>query len=147
MLLLDFGITLDGYNSDITRTFVMGQATEEIKKIYELVKQANAAGRAAARPGATGQDVDRAARQVIADAGYGQYFTHRTGHGLGLEGHESPYMVEGNHVPLEAGNTFTIEPGIYVPGLGGVRIEDDMVITENGAESLTTYDRELRIIG
>ncbi len=146
VLLLDFGVTLDGYNSDITRTFVMGETSAEIKKIYELVKQANAAGRAAAKPGATGQDVDRAARKVIVDAGYGQYFTHRTGHGLGLEGHEPPYMVEGNAVPLEAGNTFTIEPGIYVPGLGGVRIEDDMVITADGAESLTTYDRELRII-
>ncbi|HTP08275.1 MAG TPA: Xaa-Pro peptidase family protein [Anaerolineae bacterium] len=146
VLLLDFGITLDGYNSDITRTFVVGHAPEEIKKIYELVKQANAAGRAAARPGATGQDVDHAARKVITEAGYGQYFTHRTGHGLGLEGHEPPYMVEGNATPLEVGNTLTIEPGIYVPGLGGVRIEDDMVITENGAESLTTYDRELKII-
>jgi len=147
VLLLDFGITLGGYNSDITRTFVMGEASAEIKKIYELVKQANAAGRAAAKPGATGQDVDRAARKVIAEAGYGQYFTHRTGHGLGLEGHEPPYIVEGNAVPLAVGHTFTIEPGIYVPGLGGVRIEDDMIITENGAESLTTYDRELRMIG
>jgi Xaa-Pro dipeptidase len=147
LLLLDFGVTVDGYNSDITRTFAVGQASAEVKKIYELVKQANAAGRAAARPGASGQDVDRAARKVIADAGYGQYFTHRTGHGLGLEGHEPPYMVEGNAVPLEAGNTFTIEPGIYVPGLGGVRIEDDMVVTEDGAESLTRYDRELRVIG
>jgi Xaa-Pro dipeptidase len=147
VLLLDFGVTLDGYHSDITRTFVVGDASAEIKKIYELVKQANAAGRAAARPGASGQDVDRATRQVIAEAGYGQYFTHRTGHGLGLEGHEPPYIVEGNAVPLVVGNTFTIEPGIYVPGLGGVRIEDDLVITENGAESLTTYDRELRAIG
>jgi Xaa-Pro dipeptidase len=147
VLLLDFGVTVDGYSSDITRTFVVGPAREEIQKIYELVKQANAAGRAAAKPGVSGQDVDRAARKVIEDAGYGQYFTHRTGHGLGLEGHEPPYIVEGNAVPLEAGNTFTIEPGIYVPGLGGVRIEDDVLVTENGAESLTTYDRELRIIG
>ena len=146
-LLLDFGVAAAGYNSDITRTFVVGQATEEIRKIYELVKQANLAGRAAAGPGVTGQEIDRAARKVIADAGYGQYFTHRTGHGLGLEGHEPPYMVEGNTVPLNVGNTFTIEPGIYVPGLGGVRIEDDVLITENGAESLTTYDRELRVIG
>ena len=146
-LLLDFGVTVAGYNSDITRTFVMGQTAAELKKIYELVKQANLAGRAAARPGVSGQDVDRAARKVIADGGYGPYFTHRTGHGLGLEGHEPPYMVEGNTVPLEAGNTFTIEPGIYVPELGGVRIEDDVLITENGAESLTTADRELRVIG
>jgi Xaa-Pro dipeptidase len=102
LLLLDFGVAVGGYNSDITRTFVMGQPGEEITKMYELVKQANAADRAAAGPGATGQDVDRAARKVIADAGYGSYFTHRTGHGLGLEGHEPPYMVEGNTVPLEA---------------------------------------------
>jgi Xaa-Pro dipeptidase len=147
VLLLDFGVTFEGYLSDITRTFVVGEASAKIKKIYELVKQANAAGRAAARPGATGQDVDRATRKVIADAGYGHYFTHRTGHGLGLEGHEPPYVVEGNAVPLAIGNTFTIEPGIYVPELGGVRIEDDMAITENGAESLTSYNRELRIIG
>jgi Xaa-Pro dipeptidase len=147
VLLLDFGITVDGYVSDITRTLVLGSASEEIKTIYELVKRANAVGRAAARPGATGQDIDRATRRVIAEAGYGQYFTHRTGHGLGLEGHEPPYIVEGNAVPLAVGNTFTIEPGIYVPGLGGVRIEDDLVITESGAESLTTYDRELKIIG
>ena len=147
LLLLDFGVTLDGYNSDITRTFALGEPAAEIRRIYERVKQANAAGRAAARPGASGQDVDRAARQVIAEAGYGQYFTHRTGHGLGLEGHEPPYMVEGNTAPLEVGNTFTIEPGIYIPGLGGVRIEDDVLITPDGAESLTTYDRELRIIG
>ncbi len=146
VLLLDFGVAIDGYNSDITRTFVLGQAGEEIKTIYELVKRANAAGRAAAKPGATGQEVDRATRQVIVAGGYGQYFTHRTGHGLGLEGHEPPYIVEGNTVPLEAGNTFTIEPGIYVPGLGGVRIEDDVLVTENGSESLTTYDRELRIL-
>jgi Xaa-Pro dipeptidase len=146
LLLLDFGITIDGYASDITRTFVVGHVSEEIKKIYELVKQANAAGRAASRPGVSGQEVDRAARKVIVDGGYGQYFTHRTGHGLGLEGHEPPYMVEGNAVPLEVGNTFTIEPGIYVPGLGGVRIEDDVVIVAGGAESMTAYDRELRII-
>ncbi len=147
VLLFDFGVTADGYTSDITRTFVVGSASDEIRRIYELVKQANAAGRETARPGVSGQDVDRAARHVIVAGGYGQYFTHRTGHGLGLEGHEPPYMVEGNTVPLAVGNTFTIEPGIYVPGLGGVRIEDDMVVTADGAESLTTYDRELKIIG
>ena len=148
MLLLDFGITIGGYNSDITRTFAVGQLPgAEFQKIYETVKQANVAARAVARPGVSGQDVDRAARKVIVQAGYGEYFTHRTGHGLGLEGHEPPYMVEGNAVPLKAGNTFTIEPGIYIPGLGGVRIEDDMLITANGAENLTTYDRELKVIG
>ena len=147
ILLLDFGVTHNGYCSDITRTFTVGQPAAEIKAIYEAVKQANAAGRSAAQPGATGEDVDRAARKVITDAGYGQYFTHRTGHGLGLEGHEPPYMVEGNTTPLAAGNTFTVEPGIYVPGVGGVRIEDDMLITSDGAESLTQFDRELRVIG
>jgi Xaa-Pro dipeptidase len=147
ILLLDFGVTHNGYCSDITRTFVVGQPSAEIRTIYEVVKQANAAGRNAARPGATGEDVDRAARKVITAAGYGQYFTHRTGHGLGLEGHEPPYMVEGNTAPLAVGNTFTVEPGIYVPELGGVRIEDDMLITIGGAESLTRFDRELRGIG
>ena len=146
-LLMDFGITLEGYNSDITRTFTVGQPSAEFKRIYELVKQANAAGRAAAKPGVTGQDIDRATRRVIEAAGYGQYFTHRTGHGLGLQGHEPPYIVEGNDVPLVPGNTFTVEPGIYLPGIGGVRIEDDVLITADGAESLTTYDRELTVIG
>lgn len=146
ILLLDFGVTVDGYASDITRTYVVGEASAEIKKIYDLVKRANEAGRAAGRPGASGQDVDRAARSVIEAGGYGKYFTHRTGHGLGLEGHEPPYMVEGNTVPLEAGNTYTIEPGIYVPGLGGVRIEDDMLMMPNGSESLTTFSRELMMI-
>jgi Xaa-Pro dipeptidase len=146
ILLLDFGITIDGYASDITRTYIIGEASDEIKKIYDLVKRANEAGRLAGKPGATGQAVDRATRKVIDDGGYGKYFTHRTGHGLGLEGHEPPYMVEGNAAPLEMGNTYTVEPGIYIPGLGGVRIEDDMLITPNGSESLTTFDRELRVI-
>jgi Xaa-Pro dipeptidase len=146
-LLMDFGIVVDGYMSDITRTFTVGEPSAEFKRIYDVVKRANAAGRAAAKPGATGQDVDRTTRQIIVEAGYGQYFTHRTGHGLGLQGHEPPYIVEGNTVPLVAGNTFTVEPGIYIPGVGGVRIEDDVLITDDGAESLTTYDRELTVIG
>ena len=147
VLLLDFGVTLDGYQSDITRTFMLGEPSAALARIYEVVQQANAAGRTAARPGVTGQDIDRATRQVVEAAGYGQYFTHRTGHGLGLEGHEPPYIVEGNTTPLEVGNTFTIEPGIYISNLGGVRIEDDLLITETGAESLTTYDRDMRTIG
>ncbi|HIQ00829.1 MAG TPA: M24 family metallopeptidase, partial [Anaerolineales bacterium] len=92
------------------------------------------------------QEVDRAARAVIEEAGYGEYFIHRTGHGLGLEGHEPPYIVEGNRQPLQPGMTFTVEPGVYLPGRGGVRIEDDLVITPEGAESLTTFPRELTVL-
>ena len=108
---------------------------------------ANAAGRAAVRPGARCEDVDAATRQVIEAAGYGEYFTHRTGHGLGLEIHEPPYMVRGNKQLLEPGMVFTIEPGIYIEGLGGVRIEDNVVVTETGGESLTTFTRDLLVLG
>jgi Xaa-Pro dipeptidase len=146
LLLLDFGVTVDGYASDITRTFAVGEVDAEMKKIYDLVYAANAMGRKTAAPGVSGQEIDRAARKVIVDGGYGEWFTHRTGHGLGLQGHEAPYVVEGNAAPFVAGNVVTIEPGIYLPGKGGVRIEDDVVITEDGAESLTTFPRELTII-
>jgi Xaa-Pro dipeptidase len=111
-----------------------------------VVKQANEAGRAAVRPGTTCEDVDRAAREVIEQAGYGKYFTHRTGHGLGLEGHESPYIVKGNKTVLQPGMTFTVEPGIYIEGKGGVRIEDDVVVTKDGGESLTTFNRDLTVV-
>jgi len=147
LLLLDFGVTVDGYNSDITRTFAVGEIDDEMKRVYGLVLRANEAGRLAAGPGASGEAVDQAARKVIADGGYGEYFRHRTGHGLGMEGHEPPYVVEGNATPLAPGNVVTIEPGIYLAGRGGVRIEDDVVITANGAESLTTFPRELITIG
>ena len=106
--------------------------------------EANAAGRAAARPGQTAEKVDRAARTVIEKSGYGQYFTHRTGHGLGMEGHEEPYIRSGNKTILTPGMTFTVEPGIYLPGRNGVRIEDDVVITASGAESLTHLPRLLQ---
>ena len=115
-------------------------------RIYELTERANEAGRAAARPGAECQDVDRAARQVIRDAGYGEFFLHRTGHGLGLEVHEAPNMVEGDTRTLAPGMTFTIEPGIYLPGRGGVRIEDDIVVTQDGRDSLTVSSRDLRVL-
>ena len=101
-------------------------------------------GREAARPKGTGQEVDRAARKVISDGGYGQYFTHRTGHGLGLDVHEEPDMKETETMPLEPGMTFTVEPGIYLPNKGGVRIEDNLVIAENGAETMTSLSREFR---
>ncbi len=146
MVVIDFGLTVDDYSSDITRTIAVGEPDAPMREAYEVVKAANAAGRAAARPGVTGEAVDRAARKVIEAAGYGQYFTHRTGHGLGLEGHEPPYMVAGDTTVLQPGMTFTIEPGIYIPGKGGVRIEDDVLITEDGSQSLTTFTRDLMIV-
>jgi Xaa-Pro dipeptidase len=146
ILLFDFGVTVGGYVSDITRTFFAGRADAELAEIYEVVRAANAAGVAAAHPGATCAEVDRAARAVIEAAGYGEYFMHRTGHGLGLEGHEPPYIVAGNSQRLEPGMVFTVEPGIYLPGRGGVRIEDDVLITADAAESLTTFPRELTVL-
>ena len=147
LLVVDWGVTIDGYPSDITRTFAVGEIDDELKQIYDTVKLANKMGKQAAKPGATGQDVDRAARKVIDDAGYGEQFFHRTGHGLGLEGHEVPNMVEGNLEPLIPGNVFTVEPGIYLSGRGGVRIEDDIVVTQDGCLSLTTFTRDLISIG
>jgi len=152
LLTLDWGAATRGYFADLTRTFVVGGAVggeidPELKKIYELVQGANAAGKAAARPGVTCASVDAAARKVIADGGYGEFFVHRLGHGLGLEGHEDPSMHGRNEMPLEAGMTFTVEPGIYLPGKGGVRIEDDVVVTADGCESLSAYPRELQVIG
>ncbi|MEX1247051.1 MAG: Xaa-Pro peptidase family protein [Anaerolineales bacterium] len=147
LLLFDWGAASDGYLSDLTRTFAIGEVSEEFKRIYEVVKLANRAGREAARPGAPCSVVDEAARDAIEDAGYGEYFTHRTGHGLGMEGHEEPYMRAGNSMKLEPGMTFTVEPGIYLPGRGGVRIEDNVVITAEGARTLSSLPRELRVIG
>lgn len=147
LLLFDWGASVDGYFSDLTRTFAVGEISDEFKRIYDVVNLANQAGRDAAKPGAPCSAVDDAAREVIEDSGYGQYFTHRTGHGLGLEPHEEPYMRAGNSLPLEPGMTFTVEPGIYLDGRGGVRIEDNVVITKDGARTLSTYPRELRLIG
>lgn len=147
VLLIDFGAVVGGYASDITRTFAVGKIDPELVEVYEVVQAANAAGLAASGPGMPCQDVDRATRRVIEQAGYGPYFIHRTGHGIGLEGHEPPYIVEGNHQVLEAGMTFTVEPGIYLPGRGGVRVEDNVVITEYGSQSLTTFERSLQAVG
>ncbi len=147
LLVIDWGVYVDNYPSDITRTFAVGEIDDEFKHIYELVKQANSLGKETARPGATGQDVDRAARKVIVDAGYGEQFFHRTGHGLGLEVHEAPNMVEGNLESLRPGNVFTVEPGIYLTGRGGVRIEDDVLITPDGCRSLTSFSRGLISVG
>lgn len=148
LIIMDGGAWHDGYASDITRTVALGAPSPEARRIYELVLAANAAGRAAAtQPGATGESIDQAARAVIADGGYGPQFVHRTGHGVGLEVHEPPYIVAGSREPLLVGATFTVEPGIYLEGVGGVRIEDDVLITETGAESLTSFERELIIVG
>ncbi len=146
LVVVDCGATVGGYASDITRTVGIGSPPEEMAQVYAVVHEANAAGRAAAGPGVAAQEVDRAARAVIAAAGYGEFFIHRTGHGLGLEGHEPPYIVAGNEMPLRSGMTFTVEPGVYLPGKGGVRIEDDVVITPQGAESLTNFPRELILL-
>jgi Xaa-Pro dipeptidase len=143
LVILDWGATYQGYRSDITRTFVLSIPTAEMERIYDAVLAANQAGRLAARAGMPAQEVDRIARRSITLAGYGDHFLHRTGHGLGLETHEPPYMVEGNLDLLEPGMTFTVEPGIYLPGVGGVRIEDDVVITPEGAETLTSLPRQL----
>lgn len=147
LLVIDWGAIVDDYPSDITRTFAVGDISSELEHIYELVKMANEQGKLAAKPGATGQDVDRAAREVIADAGFGDYFIHRTGHGLGLEIHEPPFMREGYVEPLTPGQVFTVEPGIYLPDKGGVRIEDNVIVTRDGFFCLTTFPRELMRVG
>jgi len=143
LVTIDAFLLVDGYYSDITRTYAVGEPDEELKRIYSVVQKANAAARAIIKPGIEAQEVDRAARQVIDKAGYGEYFIHRTGHGMGLEIHEEPNIVEGNDLLLKQGMVFTVEPGIYVPGLGGVRIEDNVLVTETGCETLTTLPREL----
>jgi Xaa-Pro dipeptidase len=147
VLLFDFGAAINGYPADITRVFAVGEIDPELRKIYDIVLAANEAGIRAARPGVAAQEVDRAARKVIVDAGYGEYFIHRTGHGLGLFIHEAPNIVEGNAQLLEPGMVFTVEPGIYLPEKGGIRIEDNLVITEDGAEVLTSFPKTLRTIG
>ncbi len=145
-LIVDFGATYKGYCADITRTVFVGAVTDEQREFYAVVQRANAAGRQAARPGVTCESVDWATRQVFIDAGYEQLLRHRTGHGLGMEAHEAPYIVIGNQRVMAPGMVFTIEPGMYRMGDIGVRIEDNMLITEDGAESLTTFPRELLIV-
>lgn len=142
----DFGGTLDGYCSDTTRTVFTGEPTPELREIYETVWTAQQAGVAAATVGKPCQEVDRACRRVIEEAGYGAYFVHRTGHGIGLEEHEDPYIVEGNVEVLHDGHAFSVEPGIYVPGRYGVRIEDVVVATTTGPRSLNLSDRSLTVV-
>ncbi|GGE52112.1 putative dipeptidase YkvY [Pullulanibacillus camelliae] len=145
-VLFDLGVIVDGYCSDITRTFAYKHISDEQQKIYDTVLKAEEAAIRAAKPGTEIGAVDRAARTLITEAGYGDYFTHRIGHGLGLGIHEAPSMSSNNTAQLETGMVFTIEPGIYVPSIGGVRIEDDIYLGENGAETLTNYPKTLQII-
>lgn len=144
-LLIDYGGRFDGYPADITRTFCVGTPSDEMKKIYDAVLRANRAAVAVVKPGIPCSEVDKAARDVINEAGYGDYFIHRTGHGLGLEVHELPQIADGVEDTLQPGMVFTIEPGIYIPGLGGVRIEDNVAVTETGVDVLTNYRRELKV--
>jgi Xaa-Pro dipeptidase len=147
LLVIDWGAAHGGYISDLTRTFAVGQVDVEYEKIHKIVQEANAAGRAAGKPGVPCAAVDIATRDVIEKAGYGVYFTHRTGHGIGMEGHEEPYMRGDNMQLLEPGMAYTVEPGIYLPGRNGVRIEDNVVVTETGAECLSDMPREIRVVG
>ncbi|MFH1573672.1 MAG: Xaa-Pro peptidase family protein [Acidobacteriota bacterium] len=136
VVLVDGGCRVNGFRSDVTRTAVFGKAPDKVREVWGIVRQAQEAALAAARPGVTCEAVDAAARKVIVDAGYGpgyRYFTHRVGHGIGMDGHEYPYLVGGNKLPLQPGMTFSDEPGIYIVGEFGVRIEDDIYIAEDGA--------------
>ncbi|MGQ5229861.1 aminopeptidase P family protein [Streptomyces sp. yara] len=146
MVVLDFGGLKDGYGSDTSRTVHVGEPTEEERRVHDLVREAQEAGFRAVRPGAACQDVDRAARAVIADAGYGEYFVHRTGHGIGVTTHEPPYMIEGEERPLVPGMCFSVEPGVYLPGRFGVRIEDIVTVTADGGRRLNDTERGMVIV-
>src|SRR5579883_201352 len=146
ILLIDGGCQVEGYHSDLSRTFVLGKATDKMKKVFEIVHQAQTAALKAAGPGVAAQDVDAAARKVIAEAGYGanyDHFTHRVGHGMGMDGHEWPYLVRGNTLKLTPHMTFSDEPGVYIKGEFGVRLEDDMHVLESGAELFTPQSNSL----
>lgn len=146
LVLFDLGVVHRGYCSDITRTLALGEPGEEQKKVYNIVLEAEMAAVNAVKPGVTAAELDGIARNVITEAGYGEYFTHRLGHGLGISVHEFPSLHGSNDMKMEAGMVFTIEPGIYVPGKVGVRIEDDLAVTEDGVEILTKFPKELQII-
>ena len=146
ILLMDGGCTVEGYSSDISRTFVLGKPTDKMKSVFEIVHKAQATALATAHPKLPCEDVDAAARKVIVDAGYGpayKYFTHRVGHGMGMDGHEWPYLVHGDKLPMQANMTFSDEPGIYIRGEFGVRLEDDMHILADGAELFTAQSPSL----
>lgn len=145
-VLFDLGVVLDGYCSDITRTVAFKKINDEQRRIYETVLGAQHAALAICNAGTRIGDIDQAARNFITNAGYGEYFPHRIGHGLGIDVHEFPSMSENNNDLLQEGTVFTVEPGIYIPNVGGVRIEDDIVVTKDGYTSLTSYPKELIIV-
>ena len=145
-MVIDWGASQEGYFSDITRTLCMGEPPQQAREIHKVTLEANRAAQLKAAPGIQARQVDEAARQVITTAGYGEYFTHRTGHGFGRKAHEDPFISSTETTRLAPGMTFTIEPGIYIPGWGGVRIEDDMLMQADGAETLTSLPRELFVI-
>jgi Xaa-Pro aminopeptidase len=147
VVLCDFGGTMDGYCSDITRMFHVGEPPAEVREIYAVLVEAQEAGVRAATVGTSCAAVDAAGRSVIAAAGFGEYFVHRTGHGIGMEAHEDPYIVAGNDAPLEEGHAFSIEPGIYLPGRFGFRLEDIVVATAEGPRRLNHAPRDLAVVG
>jgi Xaa-Pro aminopeptidase len=146
-VVLDFGGLKHGYGSDTTRTVHVGEPGDEVREVHEIVQRAQQAAFEAVRPGVACQEIDRVARRVITEAGYGEWFIHRTGHGIGVTTHEPPYMVEGEKQQLVPGMCFSIEPGIYLPGRFGVRIEDIVTVTDEGGRRLNNTDRKLRIVG
>lgn len=146
LVVCDFGGSMDGYQSDSTRTFSIGPSSERQVEVHAVVASANEAGRAAVAPGVACQQIDRAARTVIEEAGYGDFFIHRTGHGIGLEVHEHPYMVEGNELKLEEGMTFSVEPGIYLPGEFGVRVEDIVACGSEEEDPMNESERRLTVV-
>ncbi len=147
VVLCDFGGTMHGYCSDITRMYAVGAPAAEVRDAYAVLVEAQEAGVRAATVGTRCEDVDAAAREVIAAAGYGDHFVHRTGHGIGMEAHEDPYVVAGNSTPLAPGHAFSVEPGIYVPGRFGLRLEDIVVATPDGPERLNRAPRDLAVVG
>ena len=146
IVLCDFGGTMNGYCSDITRCVFTGQIASDVADAYAVLFESQAAGVAAGVVGNACEDVDRASRAVIEKAGYGEYFVHRTGHGIGMEAHEDPYMVSGNKLPIAAGHAFSVEPGIYIPGKWGMRLEDIVVATVNGPDSMNAANHNLIVV-
>jgi D-alanyl-D-alanine dipeptidase len=145
-VVLDFGGLMHGYGSDTTRTVTVGEPSTEVREVHDVVRAAQQAAFEAVRPGVPCQEIDRVARRVITEAGYGEQFIHRTGHGIGVTTHEPPYMVEGEEQLLRPGMCFSIEPGIYLPGRFGVRIEDIVTVTEDGGRRLNNTDRHVRVV-